>query len=217
MLCPLPSPVEGLSTHPAHRRAPGYQLPNYSSYFLLDPSGPEPWPWPVYTSAVPLLRAGLVPSILMWLLAHSGALGSFRPPPVRLHLHHSNLSCFFQTHHIPGFPLLCLPVLCLKSPSLSPLAASLPGFVISLGSPPPCCSVHVQLPQNPSAQDSAYPPKFQTSSETPCLPVSLRILASLKSEFLVCVSVDRPCTSKCLAPGGIYICSVNSQQTLSLL
>lgn len=102
-------------------------------------------------------------------------------------------------------------------PSLSPLAASLPGFVISLGSPPPCCSVHAQLPQNPSARASAYPPKFQTSSETPCLPVSLRTLASLKSEFLVCVSVDCPCTSKCLAPGGIYICSVNSQQTLSLL
>lgn len=185
------------------------------------PPSPSPGPPPMCPGAVPILRVGFVPSILLWLLAHSGVPGSFRPPPAKLHLHHSNLFCFFQTHHIthhiPGFPLLCFPVLCLKFPSLSPLAASLPSFVISPGSPPPCCLVQVQVSQNPSVQASAYSPKYQTSSETPCLPVSLRTLTSFKFEFLVCVSVDHPCTSKCLDPGGNCICSVHSQETLSLL
>lgn len=221
VLCPLHSPVQGLSIHPASRRAPEYQLPSYSSDFLLDTSEPEPWPPTRVSWGCAHLEGGdcafysfvvISPLRSPWVLpaptcqASSASLKS--------------LLLLSNAPHIVPHTGVSTSLLSCPLPEI-PFPFSTCGIPPQLCDPPwvtsamlPCSSP--SFPE-PKCTGLCYSPKYQTSSETPRLPVSLRTLTSFKFEFLVCVSVDHPCTSKCLVPGGNCICSVHSQETLSLL
>ena len=87
-------------------------------------------------------------------------------PPIKLHLHHSNLSCFLQTCQMPGLllpcPLSSVPEALYPSPlgSISPMACEQPWA--------PCCLLQVQLPRIQGHRPLLIP-QCQTSPKLPSI------------------------------------------------
>lgn len=98
VLSPLPFPVKGLFIHPSSwGSTPESQLPPTTLLtFTLDTSGPELDSQRTCTGAMVFLWVGSTPCIL-WSWPSQEPLDPSGPHlPVKLHLHHSNLSCFFK-------------------------------------------------------------------------------------------------------------------------
>lgn len=155
MLCLLWVPVKGLPIHPSSWRSTAeYQLPQ-----LLH--GLPSWTSLVLSPALRqcVLRVGSTPYIVLW-------FRSFWPTPVKLHLLHSNLSCFFQTRHMPGCVLFALLFSLLEIPSPSSTWQSLLCFVTCVGHLR--CAVFSQsyFPE-PRAQASAHSPSSRLALKSP--------------------------------------------------
>lgn len=139
-VCALPPPLSW-ERPPIHLSSWGstseYQLPPTTPLTpIVGTSGPGPGP------QLCVLRVGSTPYIVLWFLALSGA-----PDPSGPHLSSftsiTQISCFFQTRHMPGFALFpsCSLYLELLHP---PPLSNIPPLLCDLcGSSPLCCLLQV--------------------------------------------------------------------------